>query len=108
MEVYCCLFNSSLNVIQPIEAKIIDELSFHDHLKENQILFFGDGAIKCKEKITSPNAKFVAGIYPSAAYMGTISYSKFVNRLVEDVVNFEPHYLKEFIIKKPAIKNAGG
>jgi tRNA threonylcarbamoyladenosine biosynthesis protein TsaB len=101
MEVYCCIFNSSLDVIQPIEAKVIDELSFQEHLQENQILFFGDGADKCKEKITSSNAKFISGIYPAAANMGTISYSKFVNGQVEDVVNFEPHYLKEFMIKKP-------
>jgi tRNA threonylcarbamoyladenosine biosynthesis protein TsaB len=102
MEVYCSLFNSSLEVIQPTEAKIIDELSFQEHLKGNQILFFGDGASKCKEKLTSPNAKFITGIYPAAAHMGTISYTKFVKGQVEDVVNFEPHYLKEFMIKKPA------
>ena len=108
MEVYCGLYTSSLNVVQPIEAKVIDESSFQEYLTENQISFFGDGASKCKEKLTSPNAKFIPGIYPSAAHMGTISYTKFVKGQVEDVVNFEPHYLKEFMIKKPAASKSAG
>jgi tRNA threonylcarbamoyladenosine biosynthesis protein TsaB len=105
MEVYCCVYSSSLEIVQPIEAKVIDELSFQEYLSKTQILFFGDGASKCKEKITNPNAKFLFGIYPAAANMGTIAYTKFVKGQVEDVVNFEPHYLKEFMIKKPASKN---
>ena len=101
MEVYCCVYNSSLNILSPVQAKIIDEQSFQDFLNENQMLFFGDGASKCIEKITSKNAKFTEGIYPSAAHMGTITHTKYVNGHIENVLNFEPHYLKEFVVKKP-------
>jgi tRNA threonylcarbamoyladenosine biosynthesis protein TsaB len=104
MEVYCAVFDTSLQVIRPTEAKVIDEASFSELLQDNQVLFFGDGSDKCKEKLTHPNAKFVSGIYPSAIHMGTITWQKFVKGELEDVVNFEPHYLKEFMIKKPAAK----
>jgi len=101
MEVYCQLFNPSLETILPIEAKVIDELSFKEQLENYQIIFFGDGASKCKEKIDHPNARFVEGIYPAASHMGSIAFQKFAVGDFEDVINFEPHYLKEFMIKKP-------
>lgn len=104
MEVYCEVFDSSLNMISPIEAKVIDETSFADLLTDNEIIFFGDGSDKCKEQIIHPNAKFVSGIYPAASSMGEIVYQKLLASEVEDLINFEPHYLKEFMIKKPAAK----
>lgn len=104
MEVYCEVFDALLKTIQPIEAKVIDETSFTDLLNNHEIIFFGDGSDKCKEQITHSNAKFVSGIYPAASSMGELVYPKFQAGVFEDVVNFEPHYLKEFMIKKPAVK----
>lgn len=104
MEVYCEVFDASLETISPIEAKVIDALSFADLLVDREIIFFGDGSDKCKEQITHPNAKFVSGIYPAASSLGEIVYKKLQSGQVEDIVNFEPHYLKEFMIKKPAVK----
>jgi tRNA threonylcarbamoyladenosine biosynthesis protein TsaB len=104
MEVYCEVFDASLKTISPIGAKVIDAESFADLLANQEIIFFGDGSDKCKEQITHSNAKFISGIYPAASSMGEIVYQKFKGGQVEDVVNFEPHYLKEFMIKKPAAK----
>lgn len=104
MEVYCEIFDASLSRVSPIEAKVIDETSFADLLTDNEIIFFGDGSDKCKEQITHPHAKFVSGIYPAASSMGEIVYKKLLARQVEDLINFEPHYLKEFMIKKSAAK----
>jgi tRNA threonylcarbamoyladenosine biosynthesis protein TsaB len=104
MEVYCEVFDSSLNVVQAIEAKIIEPLSFGDLLAEHEIIFFGDGSDKCKDQITHPNAKFVPGIYAAASEMGQPVYRKFQKQQLEDLTSFEPHYLKEFMLKKPAAK----
>ncbi len=102
MEVYCKVFDDSLNVIQPVEAKIIDEKSFEDVMSKSKLVFFGDGSSKCKAILTSRNALFVENIFPTAAMLGKLAYSRFVAGLVEDVVHFEPFYLKDFLIKKPA------
>lgn len=104
MEVYCEVFDSLLNVVKPIEAKVIEPSSFADLLEQNEVIFFGDGSDKCKDQITHPNAKFVAGIYAAASEMGQPVYQKFQNQQLEDLANFEPHYLKEFMIKKPVAK----
>lgn len=104
MEVYCEVFDSSLNVVRPIEAKVIEPSSFADLLNENEIIFFGDGSDKCKDQLKHSNAKFVSGMYAAASEMGQPVYQKFLNNQVEDLANFEPHYLKEFMVKKPAAK----
>ena len=101
MEVYCLITDSSLNIIHPTEAKVIDETSFEDYLNKHKILFFGDGSDKCKEKINHKNAQFMSGIYPKASQLGLMALEKFKRNEVEDLVNFEPHYLKEFLIKQP-------
>lgn len=102
MEVYCLLTDASCSVIQPVEAKVIDENSFADQLEKNSIVFFGKGADKCQGVITHPNARFISGIYPAAASLGTSVADKFQRNEFEDLVHFEPFYLKEFKIKKPA------
>lgn len=104
MEVYCAVFDSSLKVIRPTEAKIIDPSSFTDLLEDHDIVFFGDGSDKCKDQITHPNATFVAGVYAAASEMGHPVYQKYMRHQFEDLGKFEPHYLKEFMIKKPAEK----
>ena len=104
MEVYCEVFDSALNVVLPIEAKVIEPLSFVGLLEENEIIFFGDGSDKCKDQIVHPNAKFVPGVYAAASEMGQLVYQKLQKNQVEDLTTFEPHYLKEFMIKRPAEK----
>jgi len=101
MEVYTALFDNTLNVVSPVEAKVIDALSFADPLQNNKILFFGNGADKCKSTITHPNAVFIDNIFPSAESMGSIAFDLFKRKKFEDVGEFEPAYLKDFIAKKP-------
>jgi tRNA threonylcarbamoyladenosine biosynthesis protein TsaB len=104
MEVYCTVVNASGETIQPIEAKVIDTSSFTGLLEKNKIIFFGDGADKCRETLKHSNAQFVSGIYPIASYMGELAFNKFQKQQTEDLVNFEPYYLKEFMIKKSVVK----
>ncbi len=101
MEVYCLVTDDKLNLIHPTEAKIIDEHSFLDSMKKQSILFFGNGASKCRNVITHHNALFINDIYPSAKQVGVMAYQKLLDNEVEDVSNAEPFYLKEFLIKKP-------
>ena len=101
MEVYCLLTDLDLNSVEPTQAKIVDEESFKEWLDRKPIYFFGNGADKCREMIKHKNAKFMEGISPSASQLGEMAFQKFSRNEFEDLSSFEPHYLKEFIVKKP-------
>jgi tRNA threonylcarbamoyladenosine biosynthesis protein TsaB len=101
MEVYCALFDSAFNNIQPVSARIIDENSFADFLAQQKVYFFGDGASKCKALLAhQKNAVFIDGLGPSAATMISLSHQKFLNKEFEDTSLYEPFYLKEVVAKK--------
>lgn len=104
MEVYCALYDTKTGQeFSPTEAKVIDNESFINVLATNSVLFFGDGAEKCKSILgTNTNAKFTEKeIYPSARTIGVLAYKKFVAQEFEDVSDFEPFYLKEFFATTP-------
>ena len=101
MEVYCMLLNSTHEVIEPTQAKIIDNESFSVYLTNQSIYFFGDGSDKCKNIFTHPNAHFIAGILPLASRLGEMGYLKWKASQFEDISAYEPFYLKDFMIKKP-------
>jgi tRNA threonylcarbamoyladenosine biosynthesis protein TsaB len=103
MEVYCALLDHKLNYIEPVQAKVIDEESFKDIIESTPIFFFGDGADKCKDMIKYPNAHFSLGLIPLASSLGEIGYKKWKEGVYEDLVSFEPFYLKDFLIKKPTL-----
>jgi len=100
MEVYCMLVDDQLNQLTPIEPKIITEETFSDKLRTHPIIFFGDGAPKCKGTITAPNAFFIDDVNPSVVHLGGIASKKLSSNQFEDLVNFEPIYLKEFAVKR--------
>ena len=95
MEVYCAVYYS--NLASSVEAKVINEDSFKKELSQGSVLFFGDGANKCQNMLSHPNAKFELGIYPSASDMIFIAYNKYENKEFEDLAYFEPFYLKDFL-----------
>ena len=98
MEVYYQVLDNQMNIISETEAKIIDELSFSEILNEKQLLFFGDGAAKCQAEITHKNAVFLhTEIHPSAKTVGILATKSFEKSLFENVVTFEPFYLKDFV-----------
>ena len=106
MEVYCSIFSkntsatldNSLKEISPISAKIIDKDSFADILENNKIVFFGDGASKCKANFAhQKNAFFFESITPSAKEIGFLANQRFNKQLFEDLNYFEPYYLKDFV-----------
>lgn len=107
MEVYCAVYEGiTKQEIELTQAKIIDETSFADLLGNHKIVFFGDGAEKCQKVFDgNQNAIFLEqNIYPSAKTLGILAFEKFKNQHFEDVVEFEPYYLKEFMATTPKAK----
>jgi len=104
MEVYSSLYDAKGNKVRETKAEIIDESSFQDYLEKGEVLFFGDGAEKCKETITHPNARFIEDFNVSAAHMALQINNKFQKQEFEDVAYFEPFYLKDFIAGAPKVK----
>jgi tRNA threonylcarbamoyl adenosine modification protein YeaZ len=98
MEVYCAMYDTEGNEVQETRAEIIDENSFSGVLKDRKILFFGDGAAKCKPKLEkNENAAFFEDVFPSAAFLVSLAEEKFNKGKLEDVAYFEPYYLKDFV-----------
>jgi tRNA threonylcarbamoyladenosine biosynthesis protein TsaB len=104
MEVYSALFDFDGHEIRETHAEVIDENSFSDLLDKHHVVFFGDGAGKCKTVIKHSNALFDDKFYPSAAYMMNPAIQKFEKKQFEDVAYFEPFYLKDFIAGIPKVK----
>ncbi|MBI2721775.1 MAG: tRNA (adenosine(37)-N6)-threonylcarbamoyltransferase complex dimerization subunit type 1 TsaB [Bacteroidetes bacterium] len=97
MEVYCACYNFELRAMLPVQALIVDSQSIAQFKMDKEILFFGDGMLKCKSLLeTVPKAVFKESVMPSSEYMATLAYKKFTEKSFEDVAYFEPFYLKEF------------
>ncbi len=97
MEVYSAVFDINNNMIRDTKAEIISENSFQKYLNKNQVYFIGNANEKLKTIITNKNAKFIDNYFPSARQMGVLSFNKFKNNKFEDLDNFEPFYLKDFV-----------
>lgn len=101
MEVYCVVMDHDLNYVEPVQAKVIDGGSFKEIMESSPIFFFGDGADKCRDIIIHPNAYFFSDVMPLASSLGEMGFKKWKEGTYEDLVSFEPFYLKDFLIKKP-------
>jgi len=104
MEVYTALYNLKSEEIRPVSAEIIDEHFLANLLENHKILFFGNGAEKCKAIIKHQNALFLGPQTTSAEFMQNIAEEKFGKREFEDVAYFEPFYLKNFVATIPRNK----
>jgi tRNA threonylcarbamoyladenosine biosynthesis protein TsaB len=101
MEVYSCIYDRALQVVKPTSADIIDADSYREVLDRQPVYFFGNGADKCREVISHPNAHFIADIVPHAKWMFPLAEKAFANGDFKDVAYFEPFYLKEFVASTP-------
>lgn len=103
MEVYCGLYDHSLQEVKPVDALIIDENSFRDILAP--VAFFGNGAAKCAEiLIKRAGSLFPSDIKASAIAVAMLANRKFREGDFVDTAYFEPFYLKDFIAAKPHVK----
>lgn len=104
MEVYTALYNANGEEIKPVSAEIIEDDFLAEYLNNNKILFFGNGAEKCKTKITHRNAIFNGPQKTSAQFMQKLTQEKYNKKEFEDVAYFEPFYLKNFVATIPKNK----
>lgn len=99
MEVYTAIYSQQLDFVKGTEALIVDETSIEQFSTYNKIYFFGDGMPKCKPSLSQlKNVNFIDGIIPSSRNMSQLSFKKYMTKNFEDVVYFEPFYLKDFLI----------
>ena len=104
MEVYTALFDAEGNMVKPTSAEIIDEYSFSEQLLAHKILFFGDGAEKCRPTLgDNPNAIFNTEFANSATYLNNKALQKYAAAQFEDVAYFEPFYLKDFLVTQKKV-----
>jgi len=101
MEVYTALFNRKEEMIRKIQADIIDESSFLSYLDNRIVVFFGNGAEKCRDTIQHQNAIFIENVITSSAYMASFSEKAFLMKKFVDVAYYEPYYLKDFVATIP-------
>jgi tRNA threonylcarbamoyladenosine biosynthesis protein TsaB len=96
MEVYAALYDAGGKLVRPAAADILSPDAYAPFLETHKVYFSGNGASKCKDVITSPNAVFLEDIHPLAAAMVALADESFAAGKFEDTAYFEPFYLKEF------------
>lgn len=101
MEVYNALFNAQGIMVRDTSADIITGQSFSSELASGKVIFFGNGAEKCREVISGSNAVFEDDFQLSASYLHLPSVKALREKHFEDIAYFEPYYLKEFIATVP-------
>ncbi len=101
MEVYAQIFDRALHEVRPIHADVVEADTYKEWLDKAPVYFFGDGAKKCKEVITHPNARFIDDIEPLAKNMMPLAERRMAEQKFEDVAYFVPFYLKNFVAKLP-------
>lgn len=93
MEVFSAIFDSKGVVIKTTSADILDEVSYSNYEPFSCV---GDGSAKMKEMWGNRSVSFLENCELSAEGQVDLAYEKYVKHEFEDVVYFEPNYVKEF------------
>ena len=96
MEVYTAVYSAEGKRLTPVEAKVIGPDAFREYLEQGEVLFVGDGALKCRDVIPSSNARFEEA-HPLARHMAAAAQKVFEEGKFENLAYFEPFYLKDFV-----------
>lgn len=104
MEVFTCAYDFSLNALEGPAPMILDENSYGSLLADREVWFMGDGAVKAKDVITSPNAHWMDGLNPMAKDMLALSEKAFREGDFLDIAYSVPEYLKEYQTTTPKCK----
>ena len=104
MEVYTALYTANLDQVETVKALILDENSFSKLLENNKLVFFGNGADKCKPLYSWHANSMFLDFENSATHLNEIALQKFNEKVFEDVAYFEPFYLKDFVATIPSAK----
>lgn len=101
MEVYYSIFTVNGEIYREVSAEVIDENSFSEIPADTRLVFFGDGASKCREILEGANKIFIENFRISATHMYEPAFKAFREKRFEDIAYFEPFYLKDFITSQP-------
>lgn len=96
-EVYCAIYDKSLNDIRETTAEIINAESFSEYDSASTIIFFGNGALKCKNIIERQNCIFDESFILSSRGHKELAFDAFERKDFVDTAYFEPYYLKDFV-----------
>lgn len=101
MEVYAALYDRALRPARDVGADVVGADTYRDFLDRRPVFFFGNGAMKCRDVITHPNAHFIDSVEPLARWMMPLAEKRLLSQQTEDVAYFVPFYLKDFVAKTP-------
>lgn len=101
MEVYNAAYDVNNKEIIETRALIVDENTTATIEWNGTIYYFGDGAEKCKNHFNG-DARFVLldDILPSSNNLIKLANKAFSENKFENLIYFEPYYLKEFVAGK--------
>lgn len=97
MEVYCQRFDSHGQPQGNPWAQVVEAGSFAEILADGPTIFLGDGAEKCREILESEGGIVLGSRLSTASRLGKLIFQKYQAQEFEDLVTFEPFYLKNFV-----------
>lgn len=95
MEVFMALYTNEMRELMEPCAKIIDNNTFDQWLRDHRITFIGNAVNKLRGAIVHPNAIFKANV-ATAADMVPLSQQQSDANDFADIAYIEPFYIKEF------------
>lgn len=103
MEVYAAVFDGCTRPVAPTAAVIVGPQSFEEYLKPGQrMVLFGSGADKLAALFSEDKRiDVVTGFKNSASHLSRLADQAYREASFEDVVYFEPFYLKDFVPTTP-------
>jgi tRNA threonylcarbamoyladenosine biosynthesis protein TsaB len=97
MEVYTAVYDPHLEEVQPPTPLVVEDRSFFEPwLEKGRMIFFGDGAAKCRELLDGKHTLWQKNVFPEARTLGQLAAQRLAAGQVEDLAYFEPFYLKTF------------
>jgi tRNA threonylcarbamoyladenosine biosynthesis protein TsaB len=97
MEVYMKMYGQDGEVVRETDAVIIDAETFLGNA-DKTICLFGSGAEKLRDILGEMHNIMIDTSYKhSSAYLTKSAFEKFNKQEFEDLIYFEPYYLKEFV-----------
>ncbi len=94
-EVYTAMYRPDGSLAMAPSPVVLDSNSFKDVLKDNRILFFGNGSTKFRLLVSDNNAIFM-NVVPDCGHLAGISWDNYQQSVFTDLAYSEPYYMKEF------------
>lgn len=109
MEVYGAVYDLNLQAVESLRAEVVHPNSFIGS-SDTHVIVFGDAATKCIEVYAgNPNVQVDTSFEMTALGLHEIAMKRLADQNIDDLVSFEPRYLKEFVTKRKGgvIESAG-